>query len=325
MSLKDRYSRVIDYMRVSVTDRCNLRCVYCMPEEGVKHIVRKEILSYEEIVRIVGIASGLGVRKVRITGGEPLARKNIQSLIREISSIDTIEDLSLTTNGVLLEKYADELSVCGLDRINVSLDTLKPERYREITRGGDFEIVMKGIEKARNAGLGPVKINMVPIRGLNDDEINDFAERTITTPLHVRFIEFMPVGNGSFYDEKRHIPTDEIRKIVEQLGELTAVRVRKNGPAKYYRLPGAEGVIGFISAMTHHFCKECNRLRLTADGKLRPCLFSETEIDLKTPMRRDVPDEEIERLLKLSIEVKPEGHYLLKKAGNGRPMSGIGG
>ncbi|MEE9523387.1 MAG: radical SAM protein, partial [Thermodesulfovibrionales bacterium] len=161
MSLKDRYSRVIDYMRVSVTDRCNLRCVYCMPEEGVKHIVRKEILSYEEIVRIVGIASGLGVRKVRITGGEPLARKNIQSLIREISSIDTIEDLSLTTNGVLLEKYADELSVCGLDRINVSLDTLKPERYREITRGGDFEIVMKGIEKARNAGLGPVKINMV--------------------------------------------------------------------------------------------------------------------------------------------------------------------
>jgi cyclic pyranopterin phosphate synthase len=312
-------------MRVSVTDRCNLRCVYCMPEEGVRQIVHKEILSYEEIARIIRIASGMGVRKVRITGGEPLARKNIQSLIKDISNIKMIEDLSLTTNGVLLERYADELRGCGLDRINVSLDTLRPERYREITRGGDFDSVMRGIEKARSAGLDPVKINMVPIRGLNDDEICDFAELTRTSPLHVRFIEFMPIGNGSLYDTKRHIPTRDIKKTVEKLGDLAAVRLRKNGPAKYYRLHGAEGVIGFISAMTHHFCRECNRLRLTADGKLRPCLFSETEIDLKTPMRRGITDGEIERLLKLSIEVKPEGHYLLERAGERRPMSRIGG
>ncbi len=325
MRLKDNYSRVIDYMRVSVTDRCNLRCVYCMPEEGVQQIVHKEILSYEEIARVVMVAARLGVRKVRITGGEPLARKNVQSLIKEIGSIDTIEDLSLTTNGVLLEKYAEELREYGLNRINVSLDTLRPERYRKITRGGDFDTVMKGIEKANSCGLTPVKINMVPIKGLNDDEIIDFAELTRATPYHVRFIEFMPVGNGSLYDEKRHIPTDEIRNTVEQLGELVPVRVRRNGPAKYYRLPDAEGVIGFISAMTHHFCKECNRLRLTADGKLRPCLFSETEIDLKTALRRGVLDDELERLLKISIEAKPEGHYLLERAADGRPMSKIGG
>ena len=166
---------------------------------------------------------------------------------------------------------------------------------------------------------------MVPIKGLNDDEIIDFAELTRATPYHVRFIEFMPVGNGSLYDEKRHIPTDEIRKTVEQLGELVPVRVRRNGPAKYYRLPDAEGVLGFISAMTHHFCQECNRLRLTADGKLRPCLFSETEIDLRTALRRGVVDDELERLLRLSIEAKPEGHYLLERAADGRPMSKIGG
>ncbi|GBE00515.1 cyclic pyranopterin monophosphate synthase [bacterium BMS3Abin07] len=312
-------------MRVSVTDRCNLRCVYCMPPGGVRQIVHKEILRYEEIARIVGGSAELGVRKIRITGGEPLARKNIQALIRDIRSIDGIEDLSLTTNGILLEKYAAELKDCGLDRVNVSLDTLKAERYTEITRGGDFGTVMRGIEEALRCGLGPVKINVVPIRGLNDDEVLDFARLTVDTPYHVRFIEFMPVGDRAYYNEKMHIPTDEIKSVVESLGELKPVKLRRNGPAKYYKLPGGEGVIGFISAMTHHFCRDCNRLRLTSDGKLRPCLFSETEIDLKAPMRRGAPDEEIRRLLRLAIEAKPEGHYILGKAGKGRSMSAIGG
>jgi len=324
MELKDPYSRIIDYMRVSVTDRCNLRCIYCMPEEGVEQIDHTDILSYEEIVRIIGVASGLGVRKIRITGGEPLARKDIQSLIRQVKELGVIDDLSLTTNGVLLERYADDLKRAGLDRVNVSLDSLKEDLYRKMT-GGDFKTVMKGIDKAKDIGLTPVKINMVPIRGINDDEIEDFARLTVDTPYHVRFIEFMPKGNRSFYDEKKHIPSDEVKMKVEKIGSLVPVRARKNGPAKYFRLPGSRGVIGFISAMTHHFCEECSRLRLTADGKLRPCLFSETEIDLRSSIRKGVKDKEIERLLRLAVEVKPEGHYLIERGKQERPMSGIGG
>lgn len=324
MPLQDNYRRAIDYMRVSITDRCNLRCIYCMPADGIEAMVHKEILRYEEILRVMRIAAGLGVRKVRITGGEPLARKNVQYLIREAALIEGIEELTLTTNGLLLEKYAIELAENGLDRVNVSLDSLKPDRYREITRGGNLEDVLRGIEAAYRAGLVPVKINMVPIRGVNDDEILDFARTTIDTPYHVRFIELMPIGDRTLSGEKQYIPTDDIKAIVGQLGELSPVR-RRTGPAKYYRLPGAEGVVGFISAMTHHFCTDCNRLRMTADGKLRPCLFSGTEIDLKTPMRRGAPDSEIERLLRLAVEVKPEGHAILKKYDTGRPMSKIGG
>lgn len=325
MGLRDNYSRVIDYMRVSVTDRCNLRCVYCMPGKGVKQIVHKEILTYEEIGRILRVAAALGVRQIRITGGEPLARKNIQTLIKDIACIETIQDLSLTTNGILLEKYAQELKECGLGRVNVSLDTLKPDKYREISRGGDFDAVMKGIEMANTCKLTPVKINMVPIKGLNDDEILDFARLTLHTDYHVRFIEFMPVGENPFYREELRIPSHDIMRKVGELGELKPVRLRRNGPAKYYRLPRSKGVLGFISAMTHHFCWECNRLRLTADGMLRPCLFSETEIDLKSPIRSGVRDSEIERLLRLAIEVKPEGHNVVDKTGVRRPMSRIGG
>ncbi|MGE5894840.1 MAG: GTP 3',8-cyclase MoaA [bacterium] len=325
MALQDSYSRVIDYMRVSITDRCNLRCIYCMPARGVPPIVHGEILSYEEILRVLNVAAGLGVRKVRITGGEPLARKNVQHLIREAVRIEGIEEITLTTNGLLLEKYATELAQCGLKRVNVSLDSLRTERYREITRGGNLEDVLRGIEAAQRNGLVPVKINMVPIRGINEDEVPDFARLTIKTPCHVRFIELMPFGDKALVDNRQCIPTDEIKDTVEKLGELSPVRRRKAGPAKYYQLPGAEGVVGFISAMTHHFCGECNRLRMTADGKLKPCLFSGTEIDLKTPMRRGAPDSEIERLLRLAVEVKPEGHAILQKYDTGRAMSKIGG
>jgi cyclic pyranopterin phosphate synthase len=310
MKLQDNYSRVIDYLRISITDRCNLRCIYCMPSGGVMPIEHKEILSYEEIVKVVRVAAALGVRKIRITGGEPLARKNVTYLIASLRSIAGIEDMSLTTNGVLLEKYAQELADAGLNRVNISLDSLNPDRYREMTRGGDIGLVMKGIEAAEKAGLIPLKINMVPIRDLNDGEIEEFARLTLETPYQVRFIEFMPIGAGDLWSDKRYLSSDEIKARVEKMGALSPVRRRKDGPARYYRFENARGVIGFISALTHHFCGYCNRLRITADGKLRPCLFSETEIDLKPALRGSSSDKEIERLLRLSIEVKPEGHTI---------------
>lgn len=327
MELRDKFERVIDYMRISITDRCNLRCVYCMPDKGVKLFEHKDILRYEEIVRVVSIAASLGVRKIRITGGEPLIRRNLSFLIASIKTIHAIEDISLTTNGVLLDKYAGELADTGLNRVNISLDTLKPDRYSEITRGGDIAPVLKGIEAAEKAGLLPVKINMVPIRYLNDDEIADFARMTLTTPRHVRFIEFMPIGSRDLWSDERYISTDELKKTAEKIAPLTPVRLRKNGPAKYFRFEGAPGVIGFISALTHHFCGDCNRLRLTADGKLRPCLFSETEIDLKPALRKQSSDKEIERLLRLAIEVKPEGHKIDQRddLSSLKNMSRIGG
>jgi GTP 3',8-cyclase len=308
--LKDRYCRTIDYLRISITDRCNLRCLYCMPAEGVRPEMHRDILRYEEIVRVIKVAAGLGVSKIRLTGGEPLTRRNVSLLIGLIKNVQGIKDLSMTTNGILLEKYARQLADAGLDRINVSLDSLREERYREITRGGDLSSVLKGIEAAVQAGLKPVKINMVPIRGFNDDEILSFAEMTLNAEYQVRFIECMPSSNVDFWSPAKYMTTDEIKKIIEPLGPLTPVRIRRKGPSKYFRIKGARGVLGFISALTHHFCHDCNRLRLTADGKLRPCLFSETEIDLRSAIRRNASDEEIERLLRLSIAVKPDGHRI---------------
>ncbi len=342
ISLKDNFFRVIDYLRVSVTDRCNLRCVYCMPSAGVEQFHHEDILSYEEIIRIVRIAAGLGVRKVRLTGGEPLTRKNIAFLIAGIRKISGIEDLSLTTNGVLLVQQAATLADAGLDRVNVSIDSFRPERFREITRGGDLDAVLRGLEAARKAGLSPVKINMVPVRGINDDEIVDFARMTMESDCDVRFIEFMPAGSQGLWGPEKYISTCEMKEIIQGIGPLLPVRVRKNGPSKYFRIEGARGVVGFISALTHHFCSECNRLRLTAEGKLRPCLFSETEIDLRSSLRSGAADEEIERLLRLSVEIKPKEHNLQGQGAEGsdpasipvsgpqpragrRPMSRIGG
>jgi cyclic pyranopterin phosphate synthase len=333
--LKDNFFRVIDYLRVSVTDRCNLRCLYCMPAEGVVPSEHKDILTYEEIIRIVEIGAGLGVRKVRLTGGEPLTRKNISFLISSIKKIRGIEDLSLTTNGILLEKYAMELAEAGLDRVNVSIDSFNPVRYAEITRGGSLDAVFRGLSSAEKAGLRPIKINMVPIRGVNDAELIDFARLTLNSDYQVRFIEFMPSGNNDYWSPDKYITTDELKKTIETISPLTPVHMRKDGPSRYFRLKGAKGVIGFISAITHHFCRDCNRLRLTSDGKLRPCLFSETEIDLKSALRSGEPDSEIERLLRLSIQIKPEGHNIidiialkgpsLLDTNRRRPMSKIGG
>ncbi len=312
-------------MRISITDRCNLRCLYCMPE-GLRPFEFREILTYEEITRIVKVAAGLGVRKVRLTGGEPLARKNVQHLIRSIKEIPGIEELSLTTNGLLLSHYAREIRDSGLDRVNVSLDSLRPERYREITGGGDLTRVLEGLREAEGCGLVPVKVNVVVIRGINDDEIEDFGRFSMENPYQIRFIEFMP-GRGNRWSADRCVPSDEIRSRIERLGSLEPVRLRRHGPARYYRFAGGEGIVGFISAVSHHFCGECNRLRITPDGKIRPCLFSETEIDLKAAIRMGADDGEIERLLRLSVAVKPEGHRI----GDGsereinRSMSKIGG
>jgi len=298
-----------------------------MPSEGVKPLEHKSILSYEEIIRIVMIAAGLGVQKIRITGGEPLIRRNLAYFISSIASIDGIEDISITTNGLLLQKHAPSLARAGLQRVNVSLDSLLPDRYREITRGGDINDVWSGIEAAEREGLLPLKLNMVPIRGVNDDEIEEFARLTMTTPYHVRFIEFMPIGAKDLWSEDKYISTDEIKRRVAAIAPLTPVKIRKAGPARYFRFENAPGVIGFISPITHHFCDTCNRLRLTSDGKLRPCLFSETEIDLKSVMRCGAPDEEIERLLRLSVEIKPEGHKMNteKYITYLKPISQIGG
>jgi cyclic pyranopterin phosphate synthase len=334
--LKDNFQRTIDYMRISITDRCNLRCIYCMPSEGLVPMKHRDILSYEEIVRILRIAVRIGVKKVRITGGEPLIRKNVSHLISLIKSIENIEDLSLTTNGIILAGYAQEIADAGLKRINISLDSLRADRYREMTRGGELDSVLKGIDSAEKAGLVPVKINMVPIRGFNDEEIGDFAQLTMKAPYQVRFIEFMPFGKENMWNPEYFISAEEIKSRVEKIGGLHPVRLRRSGPARYYALDGAAGVIGFISPLSNHFCGKCNRLRLTADGKLRPCLFSETEIDIKTAIRNDAPDNEIERLIKLAIQVKPEGHNmriqdtelgkLLRDGGDyKRPMSKIGG
>lgn len=334
--LKDNFQRTIDYMRISITDRCNLRCLYCMQPDGIIPMIHKDILSYEEIVKILRIAVRIGVRKVRITGGEPLVRKNVSHLITLIKNIEGIQDLSLTTNGILLQGYAQGLKAAGLKRVNISLDSLRANRYMEITRGGDINMVLKGIESAERAGLIPIKINMVPIRGFNDDEIGEFAKITFKKPYQVRFIEFMPFGKENMWRPENFISAKEIKSIVEDIGELHAVRLIRSGPAQYYQFNAAAGVLGFISPLSNHFCGKCNRLRLTADGKLRPCLFSETEIDIKTALRSSAPDDEIEQLIKLAIHVKPKGHNIsiqnaeLKrligdKDGDRRPMSKIGG
>jgi len=325
--IKDKFERIIDYMRISITDRCNLRCIFCMPAGGMTFIEPQNSLTSEEIIRIVRTAAGLGVKKIRLTGGEPLTRKDLPYLIESIRHVEGIEDISLTTNGQLLKNCVHTLVRAGLNRVNVSLDSLKPDRYREITRGGDIQNVFEAIQEAEREGLLPIKINMVPIKGVNDDEIGEFARLILTTPFHIRFIELMPIGPRAWWGWDKYVPMDEIQREVSALGPLSPVKLRSAGPARYFRFEKAQGVVGFISPISHHFCNSCNRLRITSDGKLRPCLFSESEIDLKSAMRSGASDSQIERLLKLSVEIKPKGHSLNRETSIGclRSMSRIGG
>ncbi len=326
--LFDPYKRKINYLRISVTDRCNLRCRYCMPEEGIPLIPHQEILTYEEILRIVRVFASQGISKIRLTGGEPLVRKGIVDFVARLSEIEGIRDLSLTTNGILLKELARPLKDAGLKRVNISLDSLRKERFARITRQGDFERVWAGIEEAIRVGLSPIKINMVAIRGVNDDEIEAFARLTLELPLTVRYIEYMPSGNGEAWKETDLLAVPQIKERLESLGPLIPLTPDQwDGPARRFRLRGALGEIGLIGAVSSHFCHECNRLRLTPDGKIRTCLFSDEEIDVKDLLRRGGSDDELKEKLLAALRAKPERHHIdshqFKKCQ--RNMSAIGG
>jgi len=306
-TLTDSFNRQIDYLRISITDKCNLKCIYCVPEKGLKHFAQSEILTSDEIVRIVRIACKYGVRKVRLTGGEPLLRGDILSLVSGIKQAG-IQDLSITTNGQRLAGMAQALKKAGLDRVNISLDTLIAERYREITRGGEIDHVWEAVSEAEHAGLSPVKLNMVPVRGVNDDEIARFAALTLYKDVHVRFIEFMPIGKNDTWKPDAYLSKDEIMERAASAGKLVRLPFKGGGPSRNYRIEGAQGMIGFISAMSDCFCTSCNRLRLTAIGKLRPCLFSEAAVDIRTLLRNGATDEELESLYRSAVLSKPERH-----------------
>ena len=306
--LTDSHHRTIDYLRISITDHCNLRCVYCVTDT-VKWVPHEEILRFEEIARIVRVFVDEGIRKIRITGGEPLMRHGLPEFIAQISHLDGLEDLSLTTNGVFLQQMAGKLRQAGLTRINVSLDTLHPERYARITGRDLFRQVWAGIQEARRVGLSPVKINVVAMMGYNEDEILDFARLTLEEPYVVRFIEYMPVNEK--WNDDNFLSVDRIREKIAVTYSLVPINgTRNNGPARVFQIPGAKGEIGLISPLSNHFCGTCNRLRLTADGHLRPCLFSDTEIDLKTPLRNGGGEAALRDLLRETLRLKPERHHL---------------
>ena len=326
--MQDTFNREINYLRISVTDRCNMRCVYCMPEGGIDLTSSDNILKFEEILEIVKAAVHLGIRKVRLTGGEPLVRTGLVNFINELNQIPEIDDIALTTNGVLLPKYAESLKKAGLNRVNISLDTLKKDKFREITRIGNLEEVWLGIKTALATGFAPVKINTVVIKGRNADEIVDFAKLTMDLPLHVRYIELMPIGVSDVQLKEAHMPISEMKERLNVLGKFEPIkRLDGNGPAKYYQFPGAQGTIGFISAISSHFCDTCNRLRLTSEGQLRPCLHSCKEIDLKTPLRKGASREDLIELIAEGIKVKPDRHTMASEGwkDNKRIMSQIGG
>jgi len=309
----DNNHRVISYLRLSVTDRCNLRCIYCMPEQEVQYIPHWEILSYEEMLRIVRLCVHKGIRKVRITGGEPLVRKEVTTFLKMLCKTEGLEEISLTTNGVLLKSFASDIKNCGICRINVSLDSLKPERFFRITGRDYFERVWEGLEEAEHVGFNPIKINVVAIKGVNDDEILDFAELAVKKPYHIRFIELMPVGKQNTWSAERFVSADEIYRLIQSLGDLKPVKPNPyDGPAQRFKIKGGQGEIGLISALSHHFCDHCNRLRLTPEGHLRGCLFSDKEIDLKTPLRQKKQDDYLLQLIELAIKNKPKEHGLLK-------------
>lgn len=319
--MKDRYERKIEYLRVSVTDRCNLRCRYCMPQGGItSKKTRSDMLSLEEIYEVVEVCSSMGIRKVRITGGEPLTRKGIPGLIHNINKLSNIKDIAMTTNGILLKDKAKELKESGLKRVNISLDTLDDEKYKHITRFGSLKDVFEGIEEAKKVGLLPIKINVVLIGGFNDDEIEDFVNLTIDDDIHVRFIELMPVGQAADWAKEKFVPNT---LILDRFKELIPIpKEDKSSPAEYYKLPEAKGSVGLINPISHRFCSNCNRIRLTADGKLKPCLHSNQEIDIKEALRSG---KDIKSVIETAINVKPRRHHINEGESVKRDMMRIGG
>lgn len=325
-ALLDQFGRTIDYLRISVTDRCNFRCRYCMPVEGLPWLPKSDILSYEEIREVVTQLAPMGLRRIRITGGEPTIRPQIETLVRFIRGVPEVEDIALSTNGVKLPQLASALADAGLDRVNISADSLQPDRIVAIARRDlGFEPVTAA-KAAQAAGLGPIKLNVVVMRGVNDDEVVDFARLTLDNPWHVRFIELMPVGSLEPMTDEMVVPSEEVlSRIQDALGTLSpgGGPARGNGPAEYYQLGGAAGSIGVITPMTHTYCGSCNRVRLTADGRLRTCLFGDHEVDLRAPLRAGEP---LAPIVRQALAEKPEAHALLShRVGGLRALSQVGG
>jgi cyclic pyranopterin phosphate synthase len=324
-TLRDQFGRSIEYLRISVTDRCNFRCLYCMPEEGLPWLPKRDILTYEEIAEIVRQLAPLGLRRIRITGGEPTIRPALDTLIAQIRAVGMVEDIALSTNGAKLVSLAPALHDAGLDRVNMSVDSLRADRIASIARRNlGFDPIVAA-RAAESAGLAPIKLNVVVMRGINDDEIEDFARLTLEHEWHVRFIELMPVGDMRELTWDHVVPSDEILARVSAIAPLepTAGPRRGNGPAAYYRLADSLGSVGVITPMTHTYCGSCNRVRLTADGRLRTCLYGDHEVNLRDPLRAGDP---LEPLFRRALAEKPKEHDLLQmKVGGLRALSQVGG
>lgn len=323
--MNDAFGRSIEYLRISVTDRCNFRCVYCMPEKGLQWLPRSEILTYEEIAAVVRQLAPLGLLRLRLTGGEPTIRPELEKLVRMLRAVPGIEDIALSTNGSRFPEHAPRLKAAGLDRVNISADSLQPGRVRDIARRTVSTSPIHALLAAEREGLRPVKVNVVVMRGINDDEIVDFARLTFEHEWHVRFIELMPVGDMRGVTWEHVVPSDEILESLTALGPLTPCDgpPRGNGPAVYHRYSGAPGTVGVITPMTHTYCESCNRVRLTADGRLRTCLFGDAEVNLRDAMRAGEP---LEPLFMRALDEKPKEHALLQmKVGGLRALSQVGG
>lgn len=326
--LTDPFGRSIDYLRVSVTDRCSLRCLYCLPPRGFAGHRSKDLLTDAEIVRIVSVAARLGAGKLRITGGEPLVRPGIVELAGELAAVPGVEDSALSTNGLLLSSMAEALRRAGVSRINVSLDTLRPDRFRSIARRGELRDVLDGVQAALNAGFNPVKINTVIMKGINSDEIEEFVSLTRRWPVHVRFIELMPIGETGFFSRERWLPMPEVKALCGALASLgPEASPRGFGPAVYFKAPGALGTVGFIGALSCGFCAGCNRLRLTSNGRLLPCLAGESGADLASCLRSGADDGRIAEVFREVVAMKPERHRMEPDAGKPREafMCALGG
>ncbi len=326
--LADQFKRPITYLRISVTDRCNLRCVYCMPEEGLPWIQKASILSFEEIERVVAAGAAVGVRSIRLTGGEPLIRRDLPRLVRMLAAIPGITDIALSTNGMLLADQIDALAAAGLRRVNVSLDTLREDRFFAIARRKGLDRVLAGIDAVLAAGLGPVKINCVVMRGRNDDEVADLAALTREREVYVRFIELMPVEDNLALQRDAYVSADEMLERIGAIGELSPVGgPQGNGPARYFAFDGARGAVGVISPLSHDYCERCNRVRLSADGNLRLCLFGDAHIDLRTPLRDGATRDDLMAIFQGSMLIKPERHHLRlgEQSSRMRAFSEIGG
>jgi cyclic pyranopterin phosphate synthase len=324
--MKDRFDRRIKYLRVSLTDRCNFKCTYCRPETA-ENMCHADLLTFEETLRVVSLMVGLGINKVRLTGGEPLVRKNADRLVKMIADIDGIEDLAMTTNAVFLDKYARPLKEAGLNRVNVSLDTLDPARFKELTCGGDLSEVLRGIEAAVSAGLTPIKLNTVVMKGFNDLELPAIIDYAAERGFTVRFIEFMPMSNGLDW-EKSYLSTEEIlkRPEVRERLDLDSKPIQFNTASLYIPLKGGKGEVGLITPMSKRFCDICNRLRLTADGRVRSCLPTDKDVDIKEALRSGASDAELIELIRRAVLLKPEvGEYNFTETGHDKSMVEIGG